>query len=74
MSAELQPTPAEGIETNMLDSQRGTGKNIFGGGLLVSDRLAAEADCLATLPTPDTVVWGLSDREKEKIAKLNSTV
>jgi hypothetical protein len=65
---------AESEYVRMLDSQRGTGKNIFGGGLLVSDRLAAETDYLATLATPDTVVWGLSDREREKIAKLNSTV
>lgn len=65
---------AESEYIRVLDSQHGTGKNIFGGGLLVSDRLAAEVDRQTAEVAPDTIVWRLSEREKEKIDKLNSTV
>lgn len=58
----------EGVHINSLDSQRPAKKEIFGGGLLVSDRAAAER---AAAERAATTVWQLSDREKEIIRKLN---
>ena len=46
-----------------LDAQRSTGKAIFGGGLLLSDRAAADRAAATS--------WKLSDREIEQIKKLN---
>ena len=51
-----------------LDAQRSTGKAIFGGGLLLSDRAAAER---AAAERAAAISWKLSDREIEQIKKLN---
>ena len=48
---------AEAAFIGTMDSQRGTGKAIFGGGLLLSERAAAERAAATR--------WALSDREKE---------
>ena len=51
-----------------LDAQRSTGKAIFGGGLLLSDRAAAER---AAAERAAATSWKLSDREIKQIKKLN---
>ena len=51
----------------MLDSQKETGKGIFGGGLLISEKAAAEK---AAAEKAAAKVWKLSDREKAIIASL----
>ena len=50
-----------------LDSQRETGKTIFGHGLLLSNRAAAEK---AAAEKAAAHVWKLSEREKGIIASL----
>ena len=66
----------EGMLISRLDSQKQSGKSIFGGGLLLSDAKAAElkaaelkADELK-VETPATE-WLLSEREREIIASLH---
>ena len=53
--------------TSKLDAQAARGKTIFGAGLLLSDRLAAEK---AAAEKAAAIVWELSDREKAIIAGL----
>jgi len=69
-----------------LDAQKASGKSLFGGGLLVSDRLAADriaADRLARerlvedrfaaerLVDAQKIIWELSPRERETVEWLN---
>ena len=65
------------IQISALDAQRKNGKTIFGAGLLLSDRAAAEhaaAECVATeraVAERDAAhKWMLSDRERDIIASL----
>jgi len=59
-----------------MDSQREVGKSIFGGGFILSDRAAAElkaaelkaAELKAAV---DAIEWGLSERERAIIERLN---
>ena len=51
-----------------LDAQKPAGKNIFGGGLLLSDRAAADR---AAADRAAAIRWQLSDRERMIIASLN---
>ena len=53
------------IRISGLDMQRPAGKSIFGGGLLLSERAAAERAA--------AIEWPLSDREREIIARLGSS-
>ena len=55
-----------------LDAQRETGKTIFGGGLLLSDRKAAEKAAAekAAAEKASAHIWTLSEREKEIIESL----
>ena len=55
-----------------LDAQRETGKAIFGSGLLLSDRKAAEKAAAekAAAEKASAHIWTLSDREKEIIESL----
>lgn len=55
-----------------LDAQRETGKAIFGGGLLLSDRKAAEKAAAekAAAEKASAHIWTLSEREKEIIESL----
>ena len=53
-----------------LDSQRLCGKTVFGGGLLLSDKAAAER---AAAERAAAHVWTLSDREREIVASLGKT-
>ena len=53
-------------QVSTLDSQRAKKKSIFGKGLFVSERLAAER-----LAEPEVTVWELSEREKEIVRRLS---
>lgn len=58
-----------------LDSQKPTGKAIYGGGYLLSDKARtvkekAEAKAEKARQDKDRIVWDLSEREKEIIASL----
>ena len=66
-----------------LDSQKEVKKGIFGGGLLVSDRIASEkikakaqaqaqAQAQVQAQAPADYIWAISDREREIINKLNT--
>lgn len=50
-----------------LDAQQAKGKAIFGGGLLLNDRAAAER---AAAEKATAIKWELSDREREIIRQL----
>ena len=56
-----------------LDNQRENGKTIFGGGFLLSDRAAADraAADRAAADREHRIIWKLSNREAEMIAKMN---
>lgn len=56
----------EVFRISKLESQRPKGKAIFGGGLLISERLAAER-----LAARSVSVWELSDREKKMVRMLS---
>ena len=55
-----------------LDSQRGAGKTVFGGGFLLSEKAAAEkvAAEKAAAEKAGAKIWELSEREKEIIRRL----
>ena len=54
-----------------LDSQRGAGKAVFGGGFLLSEKAAAEkAAEKAAAEKAGAKIWELSEREKEIIKRL----
>lgn len=55
-----------------MDSQRGAGKTIFGGGYLLSDRAAAELKAAEQRAAVDAIEWGLSERERAIIERLNA--
>ena len=56
-----------------LDAQKGTGKAIYGNGLLLSDKAAAEKAAAekAAAEKAAATRWELSDREREIVAQLN---
>lgn len=76
-SARMQYYAAHGVELKInrkdcvripaMDAQCKKGKAIFGGGLLLSDKAAAER---AAAERAAAVVWELSDREKEIVKGL----
>lgn len=55
-----------------LDSQRGAGKAVFGGGFLLSEKAAAEKAAAekAAAEKAGAKIWELSEREKEIIRRL----
>lgn len=53
-----------------LDSQKG-GAGIFGGGVLLSNAKAAEKAAAEKAAERESIVWGLSDRERRIIAELS---
>ena len=55
---------AESVFIRELNSQKGSGKTIFGGGLLISEKAAAEKAAATK--------WPLSDREKEIVRNLSA--
>ena len=56
-----------------MDAQKAIGKGIYGGGLLLSDRKAAERAAAerATENMRNAYKWELSDKERELIAKMS---
>lgn len=75
----FQVPAAECARISALDEQKAVKKAVYGGGLLLSDRLAtqkreAETACQTapqTAPQPAPHVWKLSERELEIVARLN---
>lgn len=61
---------SEALFVRSLDSQQKEGKIIFGGGLLLSDSAAKRWAAAKEAATKEAVIWELSDREKNIIAKL----
>ena len=63
----------ECVRIGRLDAQRPYKKEIFGYGLLLSDRLAAEKAAAekAAAERANTTVWTLSDREKQIAKELS---
>lgn len=62
----------ETIRVSRLDCQKASKKGIFGTGLLVSDRLAAEAErARIEAERARAQHWELSDRERELVAELS---
>lgn len=55
-----------------LDGQRSAGKTIYGGGLLISDKLAAEKEAAEkeAAEKKERVIWELSERERGLIRSL----
>lgn len=63
----------ESINVSQLDSQRESGKTIFGKAYLCTDEVAARrraAEAEAVREEDQSIVWELSERELEEIAKL----
>ena len=76
-SIDLRIKKAEAKVIDGLDSQKAMDKVIYGGGLLVSDRAAAEKAAAekaaaekAAAEKAAAIVWELSEREKEIVRKL----
>ena len=54
-----------------LDAQRAEGKAIYGGGVLLSEKKAAEREAMERETTGrETITWNLSEREREIIKNL----
>jgi hypothetical protein len=71
----FQVPAAECARISALDEQKAVKKDVYGGGFLLSDRLAtqireAETAC-QTAPQNAPHVWKLSERELEIVARLN---
>lgn len=60
----------ECVFISALDEQRRYGKTIYGGGLLLNDKAAAER---AAAENERCLCWALSDREHEIVERLNQT-
>ena len=60
---------SEGVFVRALDAQKETGKGIYGGGLLLSTRAAAER---AAAERAAATTFSLSDREKDIIKELDA--
>ena len=56
---------------NRLDSQKDAKKTLFGGGLLISDKAAAELKAAELKATVEAIEWELSERELDVISKLS---
>lgn len=70
---QLEIPRSEACLISRLDSQKGVKKDIFGSGLLVSDRIAGEKiKARAQARAQAEYIWTLSDREREIINKLNT--
>ena len=74
---ELRVRRQDCVPISALDAQRAAGKTIFGAGLLLSDRAAAERAAAeraaaerAAAERAGAVVWELSEREKAIVAGL----
>lgn len=65
---ELRVRADECCLVSALDAQRGAGKSIFGGGLLLSDEKAAERSAAERSAAHR---WELSDRERAEVAMIS---
>ena len=80
-AAMVEKIAARGIELKIradeaefvreLDSQKESGKGIYGGGFLLSDKAAADKAAGDKAAAVYVTEWTLSDREKAIIARLN---
>lgn len=66
----LKIRPEECTFVRELDGQKAERKTIFGGGFLISDRAAAERAAAERAAEKETIVWELSEREREIIRNL----
>ena len=66
---DFKITRKECIRVGMLDAQKPLGKTIFGGGLLLNDRLTAERE---KAEREKAEVFKLSERERYILANLNT--
>lgn len=67
---DLKISQKDCVKVSRLDSQKGTGKAIFGSGWLFSERAAAERAAAERAAKRDIVYWELSDREKKIIESM----
>ncbi len=69
---ELRVYPGQAAHISALDMQKGYGKSIFGGGMLLSDDAAARKSSAQSLAArkSSAIRWELSAREREIIASL----
>jgi hypothetical protein len=69
---KVYPEECERIST--LDAQKESGKSIFGGGFLISEKAAAEKAAAekAAAEKAAATVWQLSDREKQIVKSLGN--
>ena len=68
LGIDFRIKPEECTFIRAMDAQRQTGKAIFGSGLLLNERAAAER---AAAERDSAIVWELSDREKRIVAELS---
>ena len=61
----------ESVTIRQLDSQKDSGKSIFGNGLLISERLYAEREKAEREKAVKAVRWELSERERMIIKKIS---
>ena len=59
--------PRDCIKIDALDAQKAAGKSVFGCGLLLSNKAAADK---AAADKENVITWSLSDREKDIIRKM----
>lgn len=71
-SIELAIPAAEvSRKLSRLDDQRASGKGLFGGGFLISDRAAAEVKAAEVKAKQEAIEWQLSDNERDIVARLS---
>lgn len=68
--AALRVKHEDCVKIRALDAQRETGKEIFGGALLLSEKAAAEKAAAEKAVKREVIVWELSEREKEIVKEL----
>ena len=61
----------DAIHIRQLDVQKRSGKQVFGAGLLLSERAAAERAAAERAAAVESTVWELSERERELIKRLD---
>lgn len=67
---ELKIRKSDCVAITHIDSQRKSGKTLFGGGWLLSERAAAERAAAERAAARNITYWELSDREREIIKSL----
>ena len=67
---DLKVPASQCTRIGRLDAQEESGSSIYGGGLLVSERVAAERNREQGRALAAPLVWELSDREREIVRSL----